>query len=112
MGCDYYTWIETVIEWKDLSGNIRKYTDKPGFEQYERHYIWNDSIYDADFDDPPESDELEEMIFNYGVKVLYENGNWKCKEAGKNRIMYILKYINISPESLIKVCKKMNGYWR
>ena len=129
MGCDYYTWIETVIEYKDLSGNLRTYIDKPDFEQYERNYEYNlGNTYDPDFEDRPENNELDQKILFYGVKVLFENGKWLCNENGKARIMGILnkefcdmsddeseeetKNDKIPVESLVKVIKRMNGYWR
>ncbi len=112
MGCDYYTWLETIIEWKDLSGNLHIYIQTPEFEQYERHYRWSDSTYDADFEDPPQRDELKEMIWSYGEKIFYENGVWECKEAGKNRILSILDTKKIPLTSVLRVYKQMNGYWR
>jgi len=111
MGCDYYTWIETIIQWKDLSGNLVHYVDKPEFQKYDRRYCWRREVYDPDFEDEPE-DELDLEIREYGKKVLFSEGKWLCKEAGKQRILDILAERGVPVERLQYVCKKMNGYWR
>jgi hypothetical protein len=111
MGCDFYTWIETVIEWKDLSENLALYIDKPDFEEYTRRYCWRTENYDPDFEEKPE-DELRLEIREFGTKVLFEKGNWLCKEAGKNRILYLLEQQKIPLENLVSVYKRMDGYWR
>ncbi len=111
MGCDYYTWIETVIEWIDASGNFNTFIDKPDFEQYNRHYDGYRADYDPDVEDPPKTN-LEIEIENYGEIVLFENGTWLCKEAGKRRILQILNDNHIPIEGLRKVFKRMDGYHR
>jgi hypothetical protein len=115
MGCDYYTWIQTILEWKDTSGRMKQYIEKPEFEQYERHYIYSyeETNYDSDFEDPPpKRNHLQEKIEEYGVKVLFEDGSWKCNENGKKRILEILNENKIPVESLTNVYKCMNGRWR
>jgi hypothetical protein len=115
MGCDYYTWIETVIEYKDVSGNLCKYIEQPEFEEYERHYIYSyeETSYDPDFEDPPpKRNHLQEKINEFGVKVLFENNLWKCNENGKRRIIELLEENKIPFESITKVYKCMNGRWR
>jgi hypothetical protein len=111
MGCDYYTWIETVIQYTDASGNQSEYKEKPEFEEYERHYCFGSPDYDPDFDDPPE-DELVVQIRQYGVKTLYADGAWRCKESGKQRILEICCHHDIPVASLTRVFKQMDGYWR
>ena len=111
MGCDYYTWIETVIDYKDLSGKRREYIERPDFEEYERNYEYSSGSYDTDLEDPPEN-SLEIKKKWYGEKVLFENGSWKCKEAGKQRVQKLLEEQKISLESVVRIFKRMDGYWR
>ncbi len=111
MGCDYYTWVETVILYRDVSGNSCKFVDKPEFEQYTRRYCYGPAGHDPDFDDPPEG-ELEREIREYGTKLLFNDGEWLCKEAGKTRIVTICAEEKIPVGQLVRVFKQMNGYWR
>ena len=112
MGCDYYTWIETVIQYTDASGNQREYIDKPAYEAYDRHYCFGEVGYDPDFDAPPGEDELMCMIREYGVKTLYADRKWLCRDHGKQRILEICCHHDIPVGSLTRVFKLMNGYWR
>jgi hypothetical protein len=110
MGCDYYTWIETVVEYRDTSGVLMTYIDKPEFEQFKRNYVYDDGCYDPDFEWPP--NQLTVDIAYYGKKVLYENEIWLCIESGKQRILTLCYSQNIPIDRLETVYKVMNGYWR
>ena len=114
MGCDYYTWVETVILWKDAQGKERHYKEKPGPENYERNYSFRDyGSYDPDLEEAPAHDqELKDAIYSYGKKILFENGEWICTEVGKQRILQVCEEHKIPVESITVVYKKMNGYWR
>lgn len=108
MGCDYYTWIETVIEYRDASGVLMTYIDKPEFEDYERHYDY--SSYDPDLEEKP--DPLSDRIARYGKQALFNNGAWICKEHGKQRILAVCEKQKILADGLLSVFKRMGGYWR
>ena len=110
MGCDYYTWIETVILYRDASGNSCQYVDKPAFEQYDRRYRMGTGSYDPDFESPP--DELDQAIRYYNTKLLFNDGEWLCNETGKARVIVICDKQKIPVAELVRVYKQMNGYWR
>jgi hypothetical protein len=109
MGCDYYTWIETVIEYRDTSGVLMTYIDKPEYEQFKRNYVYEES-YDSDLEERP--DQLSVDIAYYGKKILYEDEIWICTESGKQRILTVCSSQNIPIDRLETVYKVMNGYWR
>ena len=109
MGCDYYTWIETVIEYRDTSGVLMTYIDKPEYEQFKRNYVYEES-YDSDLEERP--DQLSVDIAHYGKKVLYEDEIWSCTESGKRRSLYLCESQKIPVDRVVTVYKVMNGYWR
>lgn len=109
MGCDYYTWIETVVEYRNASGVLMTYNDKPEFEDYKRNYVYEES-YDSDLEEP--RDQLALDIADYGKKVLYTNGTWSCTEHGKQRLTTLCTTKQIPLNSVVNIYKVMNGYWR
>jgi hypothetical protein len=109
MGCDYYTWIETVVEYTDGEGKTKTYVEKPDFDHYERHYDGY-SEHDADFEDP--YNPLEEKKSYYGEKDLYTDGKWVCKPAGIARMTQMLETNTIPLERVTRIFKQLNGYWR
>ena len=111
MGCDYYTWIETVVEYTDGEGKAKTYVEKPDFDHYERHYEGYSRSYDPDFEDPPESG-LEIRKREYGEKILYNGARWLCNQSGIDRVKEILASKNIAITSVACAFKRMNGYWR
>ena len=111
MGCDYYTWIEIVIEYTDPSGHPQTHVEKPDSDEYERNYDFGTSSYDPDFDDPPE-DSLTADIRYYGKKHYMENGKWVCKEYGKQHIEELCEEHKIPFENITAVYKRKNGYRR
>ena len=111
MGCDYYTWIETVIVWKDSSGNLVTFVEEVDFDDYKRNYDYTSGSYDADVEDPPENPlDLDKRL--YGEKYLYCNNMWVCKEPGIQRVKGLLEKQNIPLDRLVEAYKRMNGYWR
>lgn len=114
MGCDYYTWVETVIQYVDDSNNQQEYIEKPEFERYERNYdysCYGGGSYDPDFEDPPEY-PLYSDIKSYGEKDMFVNGSWVCKPHGKLGIETICEDQNIPFDKVTRVFKRMNGYIR
>ncbi len=114
MGCDYYTQIETVIEYTDKDGNIKSYKTR-NEDDIERHYFYHDSSdIDPDFDDLPIGSPMvrvmEERCEYYGVKVLFEDGTWKCKEFGRERIEDLCSEEGIAIESVVRVYKHKVGW--
>lgn len=88
-----------MIVYTDATGNQRKYTDKPDFEKYDRHYCFGEVGYDPDFDAPHEDeDELKCIICEYGEKVLFAGGAWQAA--------YIGDMLSA------RVYKCMDDYWR
>ena len=111
MGCDYYTWIETVIEYTNEKGETVEYVEKPEFEQYEKHYEFHSDSYDSDLDNPPE-DSLTLRKRSYGEKILYNGNRWVCLEAGITRVTKVLAGQNIPLDKVVRIFKRMGGYWR
>jgi hypothetical protein len=112
MGCDYYTWVETVIQYVDASNNQQEYIEKPAFDEYERNYADGYySSYDPDFEDPPEYPMYSD-IRRYGQKDMYINNTWICKPHGKSSIEAICEEQKIPIDKLTHVFKRMNGYLR
>ena len=113
MGCDIYTWHDTVIVYMDASGILIKLILKE--DNAEKHYGYEkyheSKHYDPDFEDPPR-DSLQIMQESYGVKYFYNNNQWMCKEAGKQRMLVRLSLENIPLESVKEIYKVLNGYWR
>jgi hypothetical protein len=106
MGCDYYTWIETIIVYKDLSGAVTRYVDR-GVSQ--RCYEELDDI-DTDFKLPPTTGQiLAEEIRVYGKKPMHKAGMWVCHHNGKMRIQEICEKNGIPFDSLVEVYKQMGG---
>ena len=104
MGCDYYVWIDTVIQYIDSSGNQqsliegntpqKRYNKKPEDYDFETVYTLNDEIRD------------------YDKKILFENSCWFCLEYGKLRIQKICSKNKIPFDSIISVFKFKNGYYQ
>jgi hypothetical protein len=111
MGCDYYTWIETVIEYRNENGETVTYIEKPEFEEYEKHYTVTYLKHDPDFDAPLE-DELKAEIKRYGEPILYNGTRWVCQKAGVDRVTTLLEEQNILLSNVVRVFKRTNGYWR
>jgi hypothetical protein len=116
MGCDYYTQLETVIEYTNKDGNINSYKSR-NEEDLERHYFYYDSSnIDTDFEDTPTYSpmvqEMNDRCEYYGVKVLFEDGTWKCKDLGRKRIENLCSGKGIDMESVVHVYKHMVGWLR
>jgi len=106
MGCDYYTWIETIIVYKDLSGVVCRFVDR-GTPQ--RCYEELDDI-DTDFKPLPTTGQiLNEEIRVYGKKTLFTAGMWVCHYNGKMRIRELCEAHKIPFDALVEVYKQMGG---
>jgi hypothetical protein len=81
MVCDYYFWIETVIQYVDSEGQIQSYIEgtvpKHGYNKYPR---------DRDFEYVI---GLDDEIHAYGRKIMFQNNEWYCLDVGKLRIQEI-----------------------
>ena len=103
MGCDYYCWIETVVQYLDASGVQQSAIEG---EEPKRRYV---SYGDPDFNKPY---GLNEEIADYGKRALYENGAWVCLPSGKLRIEELCYAKKIPFAMITSVFKFKNGYWR
>lgn len=109
MGCDYYTWIETIIVYKDISGVIRKFIDK---EERQKRYVYEDNT-DTDFQSLPSiADQLNTEICDYGKKKMFMDTYWLCTYNGKSRIRELCEANEIPLTSLVEVYKQMQGCLR
>ena len=106
MGCDYYTWIETIIVYKDLSGGTCRFVERGPTERcYE-----NIGDIDTDFKVPPTTGQiLADEIRTYGKKLMHTAGLWVCHYNGKMRIQDICEKNEIPFGSLVEVYKQMGG---
>ena len=95
MGCDYYTWIETVIEYTTAAGT-EKYIEKG---EPECHYII------SDFDENP-VEELEWAVIEYGKPDLFENGQWV---ADRDCIEALCEENKIPTNTITRVFKRKSG---
>jgi len=106
MGCDYYTWIETIIVYKDLSGATRRFVEQG---EKQRCYEELDDI-DTDFKVPPTTGQiLAEEIRVYGKKIMFADGKWLCHLNGKNRIRDLCAAEKLPFDGIIEVFKQMDG---
>ena len=112
MGCDQYTWVETVVDFRDSSGNKQKFVEEVPHEQREKHQIFHCDEYDKDFEDPHNEDELETKKMVYGEKILQEDGQWFCKPHGIDRVKTLLANQKIDITTVVCVYKRLNGFWR
>jgi hypothetical protein len=115
MGCDYYTYVITRLQYTDAQGRTRKF-DEQG--ESERHYYYGgDSEYDPDLEaDISFGDCIGAVIDRerreYGEKDLFIGGEWKCQPAGKERILALCTSKKIPIEALVRVYKFKSGHMR
>jgi len=102
MGCDYRIWVETVIQYRDANGIIQS-----EIEGEEPQRKWNIYPEDTDFE---EVYNLDAEIREYGKKVIYQDGVWRCLPQGKMRIQEICYERKIPFDSILYVFKFKNGY--
>ena len=102
MVCDYYVWIETVVQYIDQSGTLQSVIEGTRPKRKYRR------VSDPDFDEPY---TLNHEIRDYGRKVMFEGGTWWCLPAGKLRVQGICYSKKIPIDSLISVFKFKNGYY-
>jgi len=106
MGCDYYTWIETIIVYKDLSGVVGQFVERSPIQ---RCYETVEDV-DTDFKLPLTTSQiLNEEIRIYGKKIMFTAGLWICHYNGKMRIRAICEVNGIPFDSLVEVYKQMGG---
>ena len=106
MGCDYYTWIETIVVYKDLSGSLCRFVDQGAKK---RCYEELDDI-DTDFKPLPTTGQvLNEIIRVYGKKLMLTAGLWVCHYNGKMRICELCDANKIPFDSLVEVYKQLGG---
>ena len=106
MGCDYYTWIETIIVYKDLSGTVCRFVERgPTQRRYE-----DVGEIDTDFKVPPNTGQiLADEIRAYSQKKMFMDNYWLCHYNGKMRIRELCMANEILFDSLIEVYKQMGG---
>ena len=114
MGCDYYYWIETVVEYKDADGEVKTFVEPVDREDYQGGYSYHwCTSHDPDFDLPPmASSSLQRDIDEYGKRYLFVNSEWKCMAGGRIRIQELCTYYKIPFDNLVAVYKRKNGYLR
>lgn len=103
MGCDYYTWVETVIIYTDVSGNEQKHIHQ---EEWEKHYL-------SEYASPT---EIQEMIACdsefHGTISYYDAGGWDCTEEDRQSILEICNTRTIPEDAIVSVCERLNGWVR
>jgi hypothetical protein len=106
MGCDYYTWIETIIVYKDLSGTVCRFVERgPTQRRYE-----DVGEIDTDFKLPPTTGQiLADEIRTYSQKKMFMDNYWLCHYNGKMRIRELCTANEIPFDSLIEVYKQLGG---
>ena len=106
MGCDYYTWVETVIVYKDLSGATHRFVERG---PQEKHYDDLSDV-DTDFRALPQTSQLvAEAIRAYGNKKMFTDTYWLCHYNGKLRIKDLCTANDIPFDSLVSVHKQLGG---
>jgi hypothetical protein len=110
MGCDYYTWVQTVVVYRTSAGSVRTFKPVVSMDEYDRHYDYENDSRDSDFEEW--IDMLEVRKKEYGKKVLFADGAWTCTQGGRSRIEHLCEKNEISVESLIEVYKILDGYRR
>ena len=111
MGCDYYIWLETVIEYTDADGAAKTYTERG---EYERRYTYGDPYahLDPDFHIIPKRDPIKDEVAEYGIKNMFRDGDWVCQPAGRDRIERLCEENEIPISSITRVFKRKGGQWR
>ncbi len=111
MGCDYYIWLETVIEYTDADGAAKTYTERG---EYDRRYTYGDpnENLDPDFHIIRKRDPIKEEVAEYGTKDMFRDGQWVCQPAGRERIEVLCNNNEIPVESITRVFKRKGGKWR
>lgn len=115
MGCDYYTYVITRIQFTNAKGNVISYDEKG---EPERHYYYGgDPEYDPDLEAPISySDCIQASIDayakSYGEKDLFVGGEWKCQPTGKERILALCANKKIPFEKVVRVYKFKSGHMR
>ena len=102
MGCDYYFWIDTVIQYTDSANIMHTYIEgtppRRAYNMYPR---------DQDFEVVI---GLNDEIEIYGKKTMFEDSVWYCLDVGQLRIQKICYNKKIPIDSLVSVFKFKNGY--
>lgn len=114
MGCDYYTYVITRIQYTDTRGRIRAH-DEEG--QRESHYVWDVPAPDPDLEEPVGRGtlikaEIDRARREYGERELFVGGEWKCQPAGKDRILALCAQKAIPVEALVRIYKFKSGHMR
>jgi hypothetical protein len=111
MGCDYYIWLETVIEYTDAEGAAKIYTERG---EYERRYTYGDinQHLDPDFDVIRKRCPMKGEIAEYGIRDMFRNGQWVCQPAGRERIEALCEENQIPVTAITRVFKRKGGHWR
>ena len=115
MGCDYYTYVITRIQFTNAKGAVISYDEKGVNEG--RYYYGGDPEYDPDLEEPVSYSDLikaaiDRESYSYGEKNLFVNGQWICQPAGKERIIALCTSKKIPLEALVRVYKFKTGRMR
>ena len=106
MGCDFYYWEETVIEYADAMGGAHQYIEEGqahrGYDEWHGDRDFTGAYYNC----------LGHVITEYGRKPLYEAGMWVCSAYGKTRVESLCAVAGIRLGAVTQVYKRMNGYNR
>lgn len=114
MGCDYYTYVLTRIQFTNAGGHLQTYEEKGDSERHYYHFC--DEV-DSDIDEPinwaqKKEEALDQECERYGQRVLFADGEWRCQPAGKDRILALCAERKIPVESLVRVYKVKSGHLR
>ena len=113
MGCDYYTYVITRIQFTNENGTLISYDEQGERERHE--YYGGGPGYDPDLEPPVSySDCIQAVIdmhaWGYGEKNLFVNGQWTCQPAGKERLLALCAAQEIPVATVVRIYKFKSGH--
>ena len=116
MGCDFYTYYVLHIEYKNKE-NVK--TEEYRLDETrDRHYFYEGAPQDEDFEDEQQyysriyqgrQEQIDWALSKYKTADLFSNRNWLCIPSATEKYKEILKKLEISEDSLIRIVRK-GGY--
>jgi len=99
MGCDYYEVVYLEVEYK--SGNYKSIELRRT-----PHYFYRDFSDDSNDCDQSLDQEMYEVEQRYGIKHVFENGEWKISKR-KEEYLNILTNNEVSLDDVLKIYKRV-----
>lgn len=94
MGCDFYTYYQVCIEYKN--GDETKVINDIDESTRTREY----------FGDGYDKNYIYSCLADYEDEEIYENNEWVCDEEEKKNYIDILKAYGIDEKNVIKIWKE------